>query len=233
MIELVSIDTPKAGTLRRASLTRRLQLHAHQRIWEIGGTHPGAQVRYLLEPTGIRVWGEDGTPLDATEIIVSANGCTFGCLTPGVPYRRTCMRRPTLLASQRTSADPTCGCPCHRHPGEQPPHVAPTPPTGPAVELAGVISLALDAAEDATPTDLRHPAYGMWQVVQAYLKDAHDALRVLAGEMTPDDPDWDIMPDDVVEAARALFPVAPPQEIRDSSTSVRPSPRGGEVADGT
>ena len=87
----------------------------------------------------------------------------------------------------------------------------PEPPTAHAHQLATHISWALDMAEDGTPSDMRDPRFNLWQVVQAHLKDTHDACRVLSGEMSPKDPDWDIMPSDVQEAAATLYPAPPPR----------------------
>lgn len=110
------------------------------------------------------------------------------------------------------------------HTSPQPVAATYVPPTSHALHLANEIGLTLDGCEDATPSDLKHPAYNLWQVVQAHLKDAHDALRVLQGEVTPAHPDWDIMPADVQEAAATLYPTPPPNAIRGSSTLSSTSP---------
>jgi hypothetical protein len=98
-------------------------------------------------------------------------------------------------------------------------------------ELLLLASNLQDAIEDALPSE-DAPEHALYGVAVAHVSDAVDALRVLAGHVDlasfneADDPDWDAMPADVVEAARSLVP--PPPVILGSSTSSSTSSSSGE-----
>lgn len=132
----------------------------------------------------------------------------------GLPGQKACYSHPpdNILHLRRG-----CTCACHAH-------ITSTPAEARAAALLITLSSLYDAVEEAAPGDVRHRESPLYQVALAHLSDGVDALRVLAGHITPDDVEWaDVMPADVQEAAQALYAAEPEPHPIDNDCDADPS----------